>query len=99
MSFAFTKPLLLNSQYATKSLNFTYNNKVHLLQGQYSIDLIEFYKSFPQSDYPIYFNANNSSYLEQSLLPQLQELLTDKTEIEAVNILLRFVQTAFSYQK
>ena len=98
LSFEFKKPLLFNTHYAHKALHFKYNNQVHTIESQYSTDLVEFYKTFPQSDYSIYFNANNSSFLHQSLLPSLKPFIENKTELEAVNILLRFVQTAFAYQ-
>lgn len=98
LSFEFKTPLLLNTHYAHKALHFKYNNEVYTIESQYSTDLVEFYKTFPQSDYPIYFNTNNSSFLHQSLLLSLKPFIQNKTELEAVNILLRFVQTAFTYQ-
>ncbi|MFA6788067.1 MAG: hypothetical protein WC149_00665 [Arcobacteraceae bacterium] len=98
LSFAFKQPLLLNSVYNNKALHFTYNNQSHTLETKYSSDLVAFYKTFPQSDYSIYFHANNSSLINNSLLVQLKALLKNKTEIEAVNMLLRFTQTAFAYQ-
>jgi len=98
LSFEFKKPLLFNTHYANKALHFKYNNQVYTIESQYSTDLVEFYKTFPQSDYPIYFNANNSSFLHQSLLLSLKPLLENQSEVEAVNMLLRFVQTAFAYQ-
>lgn len=98
LSFEFKKPLLLNSVYNNKALNFRYNNENYTLETKYSTDLVSFYQSFPQSDYSIYFHANNSSYISNSLVLQLQKLLKNKTEIEAVNMLLRFVQTSFKYQ-
>ena len=98
LSFEFKKPLLFNTHYANKALHFKYDNQVHTIESQYSTDLVEFYKTFPQSDYSIYFNANNSSFLHQSLLLSLKPLLENQSEVEAVNMLLRFVQTAFAYQ-
>ena len=98
LSFAFKQPILLNTVYNHKALNFKYNNQMHTLETKYSRDLVAFYKTFPQSDYSIYFHANNSSLVNNSLLLQLKALLENKTEIEAVNMLLRFTQTAFAYQ-
>lgn len=98
LSFEFKKPLLLNSVYNNKALNFKYNNENYTLETKYSTDLVSFYQSFPQSDYSIYFHTNNSSYISNSLVLQLQKLLKNKTEIEAVNMLLRFVQTSFKYK-
>jgi hypothetical protein len=46
----------------------------------------------------IYFDADVSADLKQSLYKGLAPLLKGKSEEEAVNIILRFVQTAFKYK-
>jgi len=98
LSFEFKSPLLLNNSSTNTALHFKYEEKHYIFEASYSKDLIDFYKTFPQSSYPIYFYANNSSLLFSSLLPQLKTLLENRTEIEAVNMLLRFVQTSFEYK-
>ncbi len=81
-----------------KPLEFKYDEKSYTINTQYSLDLINFYATFPQSDYKIYFSAKNSTPLSNSILLQLEPLVKGKSEIEAVNLLLRFVQTSFRYQ-
>ena len=44
------------------------------------------------------FNSTHSLLLSSSLLKELRIIIEGKTELEAINILLRFVQTAFSYK-
>lgn len=82
----------------SNNLDFKLNGKKYIVKTKYSQDLVDFYKTFPQSEYQLYFNAKKSPAISNSLLMQLKPLLKDKTEIEAVNLLLRFVQTAFKYK-
>jgi hypothetical protein len=98
LSFEFTKPLQLHFNIKSKALSFNFENEKQTLQTKYSLDLVEFYKTFPQSDYAIYLNEQNSQEILQSLQDQLLTMLEGKTEVQAVNMLLRFVQTAFEYK-
>ena len=62
-------------------------------------NLINFY-----NDYPINFNwhyyslASLSPVIKESLYPALRKAIEGKTDLEAANILLNFVQTGFQYQ-
>ena len=61
--------------------------------------LIDFY-----NDYPINFNwhyyslASLSPVIKDSLYPALRKAIEGKTDLQAANILLNFVQTGFQYQ-
>ena len=81
-----------------KELEFEYLSKNYKVKVAYSKDLINFYKTFPQSQYNLYFNAKKSPLIANTLLAQLKPLISDKSEIEAVNLLLRFVQKSFRYK-
>jgi len=98
LSFSIDKPIRLEQNIAEKTLYFVYHQKKYKIKTKYSKSLIEFYKTFPQSDYKVYFNSATSPILSETLLKQLKLLIDGKTELEAVNILLRFTQTAFKYQ-
>jgi len=98
LSFTIFEEMKFYNNLKTKSLEFKYNNKLHTINTQYSLDLINFYKTFPQSDYNIYFSTKNSTPLSNSILIKLAPLVKGKSEIEAVNLLLRFVQTSFKYK-
>lgn len=60
--------------------------------------LAEFYKDYPQCDYSVYFNAPVNSDVESKLVSALAPLIQGKSEAEAANLLINFVQTAFKYQ-
>lgn len=90
-------PLIIDKK-ETRKLSFVYQQKKHNLPVEYNLNYIKFFKDYPQTDIQIYFTAEASNELRQTLLNDLRPLLKGKTEEEAVNMLLRFVQTAFDYK-
>lgn len=60
--------------------------------------LMDFYTSYPQCDYSVYFNAPVNSAMEKKILSSLVPLVQGKSEADAANILINFVQTAFRYK-
>lgn len=84
--------------YKRKKLSFKYRNKTYNVRTFYSPSLINVYKNMPQSDYISYFNSSMDDKIEYSMLSDLSKILKNKSEIEAVNILLRFVQKSFEYK-
>ena len=98
LSFTIFEEMKFYNNIKNKKLTFKYQGKEHTINTKYSVDLIDFYKTFPQSDYNIYFNSKNSSLLSNSILQKLTPLVKGKSELEAVNLLLRFVQTSFKYK-
>jgi len=93
-----TKALKIYTNEKTKDFKFKIDEKEYFVKGSFSEDLVDFYKTFPQSEYQLYFHSQKSPFIQSSLLKSLKPLVEGKSEIEAVNILLRFVQTAFSYK-
>lgn len=64
-----------------------------------SKNLIEFMNSYPRcNDWNLYASASLSEQAKKSLYPALRQSIDGKTKMEAVDILLDFVQTALSYQ-
>lgn len=61
--------------------------------------LINFYRDYPQCDFHVYACAAMSDEFRETVLPALAEAVAGKTETEAADMLLNFVQTAFEYQK
>jgi len=99
LSFDMSKKAInITSNIEYKNLNFQINHKHYNIKTAFSKDLVSFYKNFPQSEYPLYFSSQTSQNLSNSLLYQLQSLIKEKTELEAVNLLLHFVQTSFKYE-
>ena len=61
-------------------------------------NLIDFYKDYPLCGVPPHYKAPMSDELRASLYPPLQTAIQGKSQKEAANILIHFVQTAFDYK-
>ena len=59
--------------------------------------LMLFYKSMPQCDYSVYVNAKVNPAVADRLLSSLAPIVEGKSETEAANLLINFVQTGFKY--
>ena len=62
-----------------------------------SKSLMDFYASIPQCDYGVYAKAPVAGSLAQEVLGTLRPLVQGKSEVDAANLLLNFVQTGFKY--
>ncbi len=61
-------------------------------------NLIDIYNNYPRCSWDVYAKAPMSSLLSDRIIPTLQREIEGKEEIEAANMILNFVQTAFSYK-
>lgn len=61
-------------------------------------NLIDFYNSYPLSaNWPYYSETSLSETLKECLYPVLRKAIEGKSQSEAANILINFVQTGFAY--
>ncbi len=81
-----------------RKLKFEYGGQAWALNIHFNDNLIDFLRYYPQTELEIYFNAQASLSVQQAMLQNLRPVVQGKSETEAVNILLRFVQTAFAYK-
>jgi len=89
---------VINPEIVNKTLIFDYSNKGYSLYLNINKAIVDFYSAYPLTEYKIYFNAPISNEGSYSLLKSLKPLIIDKSEIEAVNIILHFVQKSFKYK-
>ncbi len=82
----------------SRYLNFTYKGKTHRINVGYDKETIRYLKTYPQMDIGLYFNSDLSQATANPLLSQLKPLVEGKSEQDAINLILRFVQTAFKYK-
>ena len=82
----------------TKILKFTHNGSEYTVKVQYDRSAVKFFEYYPQTDLEVYFDAVPSTDARTSLLDALRPLIKDKSETEAADLLLHFVQTAFKYE-
>ena len=98
LSFKIEKPLKFENKILAKKYSFRYYKKTHNVEATLNKNLIDFYHSYPQSDYKVYFDTKVSSLTKDKLFESLRKIIDGKKEVEAVNILLRFVQNSFEYK-
>ena len=82
----------------TRKVTFRYKGVEYEVVLQADKSLIIFAEFFPQTEIPLYFRTPASTAARSSLHDGLRLIIEEKSELEAVNILLRFVQTAFNYK-
>ena len=88
----------LKREILQKEFTFTFNHKTVKIPVKYDTDVVTFFKFYPQTDLKVYFSAPMSNEGNYSLLTALRPYVENKPETEAVNFLLRFVQTSFKYK-
>lgn len=81
-----------------KTLKFTHNGSEYTINVEYDKSAVKFFEYYPQTNLEVYFNAVPSTDARSSLLEALKPLVKDRSETEAVDLLLHFVQTAFKYE-
>lgn len=81
-----------------RSLSFEYAGRQYAIDAKYEKSRIDFLNTYPQLDLALYFESEVGEAAESPLLQQLAKELEGMEEREAVNFLLRFVQTSFGYK-
>lgn len=93
------KELPLFGTYDThKEVSFKYHGKTYTVDYNFNEEISKFFDYYPQTDYPVYFQAPVSSQTLYSFVKSFKPIIEKKSEQEALNIILRFVQTAFDYK-
>jgi hypothetical protein len=98
LDFSEPNKFVASKHQAKRDLSFTYNGKKYDINVNYPKDMVSYFKTFPQLDLKNYFSAGMPKDTAYSLLTQLKPIVEGQSETEAVNRLLRFVQTAFQYK-
>lgn len=82
----------------SRDLSFKYGGRDYAVKADYEKARISFLDTYPQLDLALYFDSEVGEAAESPLLQQLANEMDGMSETEAVNFLLRFVQTSFSYK-
>lgn len=86
---------LLEGKILTKTLAHSWQNETVPVEVNKS--LIDFYSTIPQTELNVYGNSGTSEQIT-SLCRYLKKYIKDKSETEAVTLLLDFVQHTFDYR-
>jgi hypothetical protein len=96
--FNIGKAVNLGQNTETKSFSFNYAGKPYEVKVVVNDDVINFYKDYPAVNLDVYFDAAVERNSYESLADALIPLLKPMTEVDKVNFLLAFAQTAFKYK-
>jgi len=79
-----------------REIKFTYQNREYILNIPYNKNLINLYNTYPQLNYNRYRQISTLSrdFIVQKLLP----IVSNMSETQAVNFLLRLTQNGFEYK-
>jgi len=81
-----------------RHLSFTFENTKYTIKVKSNRGRIAFLKTYPQLNLPLYFSSGVYKVTATPLQKQLAEYMQGMSEQQAVNFLLRFVQTALKYE-
>jgi hypothetical protein len=92
------KDLKISDKTAYRNINFKYLSKDYSFKIAYNPNAIKLFEDYPLTDLNIFFTAKPTAILAQSLKENLEPHLKGKSETEAINFLLAFVQKGFEYK-
>jgi hypothetical protein len=98
VSLRLLKTVTLENTAGKRDLKFKYGAKEYAFSLEYDKTMINYCRDYPQSDLDVFMSAPASPIAYNSFIKVLKPLVVGKTETEAANFLLRFVQTAFEYK-
>jgi hypothetical protein len=81
-----------------RDLSFDYRGKRYDIEANYQPSRIDFLNTYPQLDLELYYASEVGEVAESPLLQQLSKEMEGMSEVDAVNFLLRFVQSSLKYK-
>ena len=92
-------PAFINpSAMIEKTLSFDFQGTQYSIPVTINKEIIAYFEYYPLTDLPVFFTASLSSQTKQQLYAELVPVLEGMGEVQAVNFLLRLVQTSFGYK-
>ncbi len=89
---------ILAEELQQRVLRFQYGKEKYEIPVGVNRNLIDFLTYYPQTELPGYLNAEIPSTAMDHLVAALRPHVAGRTELDAVNFLLRMVQTSFDYK-
>jgi len=92
-------PVVASNDYSERRhLSFAFQGKKYNIEVTYDRGRIKFFDSYPQLNLDMYFGSSVYKATSTPLQKQLAVHMQDMSEQQAVNFLLRFVQTSLKYE-
>lgn len=98
LAIALTRPPRAGGKERSRTLSFRFRGERYRVEVPVSPPLTEFLGTIPQMDLSAYFRARPSQALAEALVEPLKAATAEMPRQQQVNLILRFVQTAFDYQ-
>ena len=98
ISMGIDKSPVFSKQKLKREYKFKYKDTNYTVPVIFYKDAIDFFEYYPQTNFEVYFSSNVTPSADYSFLIAFKPFIENKTEPEAVNMILRFVQTAFKYK-
>jgi hypothetical protein len=86
------------SEHQTRNLSFVMGADTLRVALRFDRNFVDFMKDYPQAEPYLFFTLPASPAFEASVRQALMPLVQDLPVDDALNVLMRFVQTAFAYQ-
>ncbi|MAO64322.1 MAG: hypothetical protein CL666_04930 [Balneola sp.] len=82
----------------SRTLTFAFNDTEYSIPVSINKELMNYFEYYPLTELPVFFTASMSGSPKRSIYEKLAPVISEMSEEEAVNFLLRFVQTSFDYK-
>jgi len=89
---------IVGSKASSRILSFNFEGKKYTIKASYGKNRVDFLRTYPQMDLEHYFDSKVNSSTATPLQKQLAAQMKGMSELQAVNYLLRFVQTSLGYK-
>lgn len=96
--FTLSEVPALTSKVVDKKVTFTCHDETHTLDLKVDAGVVEMLKTYPEMSDLGYVTATLSPALKESLYPQLEKMIEGKSKVEALEILVSFTRSAFTYK-
>lgn len=81
-----------------KKLTFNYKGKTYNLPVSVNKEVVAYFEYYPLTDLEVFFTASFSERTKKEMYSALKPVVSEMSEEEGVNFLLRLVQTSFEYK-
>ncbi|MFV2055581.1 MAG: hypothetical protein ACC707_03895 [Thiohalomonadales bacterium] len=93
------KPMpMFSNKHTQRKLSFAYGKNKYVIHTRYNKYLIDYLRTYPDLDLAFYLNSGVDNTIGNNLLDEFRYIIKGKSTTEAAELLLRFVQTGFTYQ-
>ncbi|MDZ7756270.1 hypothetical protein [Rhodohalobacter sp.] len=82
----------------SRTLTFSFDDTEYSIPLSINKELMKYFEYYPLTELPVFFTASMSDSPKKSMYEKLAPIISEMSEEEAVNFLLRFVQTSFDYK-